>query len=180
MSQKFAEFYCEDCDVQLHDDENFKNHLRGKPHLKQIQRIAEDRARRGLPNYHSSHARTGMSYHELPSQFSERIGQYYKENIVPKVEKQDHRRDSDYEDRRRSPRRSRSRSRSPRRRSRSPRKRYRYPFICFFISVKSNPANRTFDQIITGTQAKVWFFKYILNSECNPSSSHVCSLHGNG
>ena len=132
MSQKFAEFYCEDCDVQLHDDENFKNHLRGKPHLKQIQRIAEDRARRGLPNYHSSHARTGMSYHELPSQFSERIGQYYKENIVPKVEKQDHRRDSDYEDRRRSPRRSRSRSRSPRRRSRSPRRRYRYPFIYFY------------------------------------------------
>lgn len=66
-----------------------------------------------------------MSYHELPSKFSERIGQYYKENIVPKVEKQDHRRDSDYEGRRRSPRRSRSRSRSPRRRSRSPRRRYR-------------------------------------------------------
>lgn len=31
MSQKFAEFYCEDCDVQLHDDENFKNHLMQGP-----------------------------------------------------------------------------------------------------------------------------------------------------
>lgn len=110
---RFAEFYCEECDVQLHDDENFKNHLRGKPHLKQIQRINEDRARRALPNYHSSNARTGMSYYELPSQFSERIGQYYKENVTVKER---HKSDSDYEDR---PDR---RSNSPRRRSRSPRR----------------------------------------------------------
>ena len=121
---RFAEFYCEDCDVQLHDDENFKNHLRGKPHLKQIQRITEDRARRNLPNYQSSNARTGMSYYELPSQFTERIGQYYKENITlsTKLEYE-----AKHERRSNSPRR---RSRSPRisrspRRSRSP-KRSRY------------------------------------------------------
>ena len=133
---RFAAFYCEDCDVQLHDDENFKNHLRGKPHLKQMQRIAEDRARRGLPNYHSSNAKTGMSYYELPSQFSERIGQYYKENIPSTTNNfvRDNDRssrsvsdDDDRDDRRRtySPkRRSRSpkRSRSPRKRSRSPRR----------------------------------------------------------
>ena len=117
---RFAAFYCEDCDVQLHDDENFKNHLRGKPHLKQIQRIAEDRARRGLPNYHSSNAKTGMGYYELPSQFSERIGQYYKENIPSTTQNaaRDNygasKSDSDYEEERR-------RSYSPRRRSRSPR-----------------------------------------------------------
>ena len=133
---RFASFYCEDCDVQLHDDENFKNHLRGKPHLKQMQRIAEDRARRGLPNYHSSNAKTGMSYYELPSQFSERIGQYYKENIPSATNNfvrdndRSSRSDSDYDDkdeRRRtySPRRgSRSprRSRTPGKRSRSPRR----------------------------------------------------------
>ena len=138
---RFAAFYCEDCDVQLHDDENFKNHLRGKPHLKQMQRIAEDRARRGLPNYHSSNAKTGMSYYELPSQFSERIGQYYKENIPTSTQSvvrdihRTSRSDSDDDDRygrrrsyshsrrSRSPRQSRSpqRLRSPRR-SRSPHK----------------------------------------------------------
>ena len=101
---RFAQYYCEDCDVQLHDDENFKNHLRGKPHLKQMQRIVEDRARRGLPNYDSSHVRTGMSYYELPSQYSATIGQFYRR-----------RSDSDHEDK------YNRRSKSPRR-SRSPRK----------------------------------------------------------
>ena len=78
-NEKYAEYYCPECDVQLHDDDNFKNHLRGKPHLKMLQRIREDKARRGLLNYETTNTRTGMSYYELPSQFEDRVKEYYKQ-----------------------------------------------------------------------------------------------------
>jgi len=72
--------YCQDCDIWVHDEETLQNHKIGKPHLKLLQRIKEDKARKALSNYDSSNTRTGMNYYELPSQFSERIGKFYKEN----------------------------------------------------------------------------------------------------
>ena len=132
-NEKYSQFYCDDCDVQLHDDENFKNHLRGKPHLKQIQRINEDRARRALSNYTSSNTRTGMSYYELPSQYTERIKQFHNENSIKREERSRSREpkredcerdrrshDSDYEDKYRRSSRSPG-SRKRRRHSRNSR-----------------------------------------------------------
>ena len=130
-SEKYSQFYCEHCDVQLHDDENFKNHLRGKPHLKQMQRIDEDRARRGLSNYGSSNTKTGMSYYELPSQYNERLNQFHNENSIKREDRSRSRepkreycdrdrrsRDSDYEDKyRRSSRSPESRRRRGRSRN---------------------------------------------------------------
>jgi hypothetical protein len=52
----------------------------GKPHLKQVQRLNEDSARRAMPDYGSSTTRTGLAYYELPSQYNERINQFHRQN----------------------------------------------------------------------------------------------------
>lgn len=109
--------YCFDCNVYLHDEEAFNNHQVGKYHLKQVQRIREDSARKQLTEYGSTSTRTGMSYYELPSQYSERISTYH--SLHTSVSQYDTRRSRSL--RPRSPRSRSPRSRSPR--SRSPRPR---------------------------------------------------------
>jgi len=114
--------YCNDCNVYLHDEEALINHNLGKPHLKQIQRIKEDSARRQLREYGSTNTRTGMSYYELPSQYSERISTYH--SLHTSVCEYDNRRSRSPRSRSHRSRDTRSRSpisRSPR--SRSPRSR---------------------------------------------------------
>jgi len=100
--------FCFECNVYLHDEEALINHKLGKPHLKQIQRIKEDSARRQLREYGSSNTRTGICYYELPSQYSERISTYH--SLRTSVSEYDIRRS-------RSPKSRSPRSRSPRLRS---------------------------------------------------------------
>lgn len=78
--------YCRDCNVYLYDDETLRNHEMGKPHLKQIQRIREDYARRAMENY-SDTTRTGIYYYEQPSQFVERIADYHSRSRRESVER---------------------------------------------------------------------------------------------
>lgn len=83
----------------------------GKPHLKQLQRIREDTARKQLPNHDSLGSRTGMSYYELPSQFVERLATYHNGNgnlgvdghrDSDQVNRKGRLSDSDHDDNRRS------------------------------------------------------------------------------
>merc|ERR1712223_1803985 len=71
--------YCPDCDIWVHDAETLKNHMIGKPHLKQLQRLQQDSARKAMPNYGSSNTKTGLSYYELPSQFNDRVNEFHKQ-----------------------------------------------------------------------------------------------------
>lgn len=117
----YSKCYCRDCDIWVHDEETLRNHRIGKPHLKQLQRVKEDKARKLLPNYDSSN-RTGMNYYELPSQYTERINQFNKQNDYVRDERKRNHSSSDEEKHRRNgysddrERRLRSRSRSPSRR----------------------------------------------------------------
>jgi len=97
---RFRRYYCHECDVQLHDEENFVKHQNGGPHLKNLQRIREMSFRRN----EDGSLRTGMENDEKPSHYQERIASFYKakESAEPS-----------------SPGRSRDTSRSPRSRYRS-------------------------------------------------------------
>lgn len=76
----YSNRYCSECDVWVHDADTLQNHKMGKPHLKQLQRLNEDIARKAMPDYGSSTTRTGLAYYELPSQFQERIDQFHMQN----------------------------------------------------------------------------------------------------
>lgn len=101
MMSRSRRVHCADCDVWLHDEETLRNHKIGKPHLKRMQRIEDDMARRALSNYNSSHG-TGQGYYERPTQYAERLEEWNAKNHENGNHRGQRTSDSDYEDNRRS------------------------------------------------------------------------------